>query len=165
MRSIRKGRMLALFALMTWCGFRGASNASDGTNGTLYVTWPPVEPDKAIAAWLIIKYVSPDAHFAFVERGTAVSKGIPFDIPGSKYIRDQRRCTSEAIIQSFNIPDEKANRLASLARRIEIAYWAASFTEAEAKLIADIEKSTAITTNSEAGLLQAIKLLDGWSKQ
>lgn len=163
MRSIRKGRMLALFALMTWCGFRGASNAADGTNGTLYVTWPPVEPDKAIAAWLIIKYVAPDARFAFVERGTSISNGILFDVPGAEYTRDHRRCTSEAVIHSYSIKDKKALSLANLARRVEIAFWADDFSAEENALINKIRDLSSATTNFNAGMKRAIELVDEWA--
>ncbi len=162
MRTNQHARTLVAVALMTLSGYQTTGNAADGTNETLYVTWPPIEPDKAIAAWLIKTFVSPGARFVFVERGTAVTEGIPFDIPGSKFIRDQRRCTSEAIIGSFNIQDEKATRLAALARQIEIAYWAASFTEAENSLIIKIGATSAATTNYEDGLTQAIKLVDEW---
>lgn len=165
MRSSWQGRTVAMAILMAWCGLHVTGNAADGTNGTLYVTWPPIEPDKAIAAWLIKTFVNPDARFVFVERGISVSEGIPFDIPGSAYIRDQRRCTSEAIIQSFNIQDEKAGQLASLARRIEFAYWATSFTEEETYLINRIGNISSAATNYESALSRAFELIDKWPSE
>lgn len=162
MRSIWQKRAVAIAILMAWCGLHVTGNAADGTNGTLYVTWPPIEPDKAIAAWLIKTFVNPDARFVFVERGTAVTEGIPFDIPGADFVRDHRRCTSEAVIQSYKIEDAKAMGLANLSQRVEIAYWRASFSEEEAGLIYQIKDISASTTNDAKGLIQAIKLIENW---
>lgn len=157
---------IVAFAIMAWIGLAAPSTsiAADDDLSGLYVTWPPIEPDKAIAAWLIKKHVAPDARFIFVKRGSPISQGIPFDVPGADFVRDHRRCTSEAVIQSYQIKNSKASQLASLARRIEIAYWAASFTEAETELIEKIGEISVTTTNYEAGLIQAIKLVNEWPK-
>ena len=164
MKKIRASQAFAVCAIMIWAGLAETSIAAEDNLNGPYTTWPPIEPDKAIAAWIIKKHVDPAARFVFVERGTAISQGIPFDVPGSKYIRDQRRCASEAIIQSFQVQDEKASQLASLARRIEIAFWAANFTAEEDALINEISEISATTTNYEEGLSQAIKLVDKWPK-
>lgn len=163
MRSIRHGRTVAIAILMAWYGFQVTGDAANGTNDNLYVTWPPVEPDKAIAAWLIIKYVAPDARFAFVERGTSISNGILFDVPGADYTRDHRRCTSEAVIHSYHIKDKKALDLANLARRAEIAFWADDFSAEENALINEIRDLSSATTNFIAGMKRAIELVDEWA--
>lgn len=165
MKKIVANLAFAVFAIIIWVGLASPSIAAEKDLNGPYVTWPPIEPDKAVAAWLIKKYVAPDARFVFVERGTSISQGIPFDVPGSKYVRDQHRCASETIIQSYRIQDDKASQLANLARRVEIAYWCASFTEAENTLIDNIRNVSAAVTNNESGLMQAVKLVDEWTPQ
>jgi hypothetical protein len=128
----------------------------------MYVTWPTVEPDKGIAAWLIREYVDSDARFVFIEEGAKVEEGIAFDIPGSEYIRDHKRCASEAIIEIHGITDPKAVALAELARKLEIGRWYAEYNDAEqplAEALTEIWQERGDSTNR---LERALKRLDAW---
>lgn len=162
MRMIRPTQTALLTGILYWGGFLSLLRAGEAPGGTPYVTWPPIEPDKAIAAWLIKEYVNPQAQFVFLERGTAVSNGISFDIPGSEFARDPRRCTSESIIQAYGITNGMAVELAGLARRFEIAYWCASFSENENALINEIGDISTAETNHIVGLTQAIEAISLW---
>lgn len=151
----------AAWAVWAWMSiFALPSLFAEDSPKSPYITWPPIEPDKTIAAWLIKMHVDTDARFVFAERGTTVSNGIPFDVPGSQYARDHRRCTSEAVIQLHDIQDEHALKLADLARRIEMAYWAAEFTTEETLIITKISHISSTTTNIETGFSEAMQLLD-----
>lgn len=162
MRMTRPTQAALLTGILYWGGFLSLLRAGEAPGDTQYVTWPPIEPDKAIAAWLIKEYVNPQAQFVFLERGTAVSNGISFDIPGSEFARDPRRCTSESIIQAYGITNGMAVELAGLARRFEIAYWCASFSEDENALIKDIGGISTAETNHLVGLTRAIDAVGNW---
>lgn len=130
--------------------------------GGRYVTWDTVEPDKCIAAWLIRAHVDPSAEFVFVASGAPVGNGIRFDIPGSRYARDHRRCASEAVIEIHGIRDAKAVALGRLARKMEMGMWCAAFTEKEAPLA---EKLTVLWESKapcEQRLAESFASLDAW---
>ena len=101
----------------------------------VYVSWLPMEPDKCIAAWLIQTHVHPDARFRFMEKGAPITEGIPFDVPGSDYMRNHRQCASEVVLEKHGITNAEARAAANLARRIEISYWCATFTDEEQPLV------------------------------
>ena len=101
----------------------------------VFVSRLPLEPDKCISAWLIKKFVNTNATFQFIENESTVTNGILFDMPGAKYIRTHRQCASESVITYHSITNKKAIALAKLARKIEIAYWSASFSTEEQKFV------------------------------
>ena len=128
----------------------------------MYVTWPPLEPDKCVAAWLLKVHVDRDAKFVFLMKGTPVSNGIAFDVPGSKYIRNHRHSTSEVVIHLHDIKDTKAVTLGQLARRIELGFWHATFTDNEQPLVSKLSEIKATRTNHAEALVKAFAALDAW---
>jgi len=130
-----------------------------------YVTWPPVEPDKSIAIWLMKTYVDPEATFEFVRKGSSPTNGIAFDIPGSVYIRNHRRCASEIVIHRHHIEDAKATALGALARKMEMNFWYATYTEREQPLADALMKLWQSDKQPEEVLEQALVILDEWQPQ
>jgi len=161
--ALRSTRLCVLAALMV-VGLSSAGTLADEADRRhIYVTWPPVEPDKCIAAWLIKTYVETNAVFKFVPGGTSVTNGIPFDIPGSKYIRNQRRSASEAVINIHDIQDPKALALGQLARKLELGFWHMTFTEKEQPLADKLLELWKSKSEPEQVLRQSFQLIDEWS--
>ena len=128
-----------------------------------YVTWDRIEPDNCIAAWLIKSYVDTNAVFCFVPKGTAITNGIAFDVPGAKYARDQRRSTSEAVIEIHQIKNAKAIALGVLARKLELGLWHATFSAKEEPLAHQLQELQKSSSKSEILLEAAFRLLDVWT--
>ena len=132
---------------------------------SVYVSWPPVEPDTCIAAWLIKSFVDTNAVFRFVPKGNPVENGIPFDIPGSRYVRDHKRSASEAVLELHHIDDHKARAAAALARKLELAFWNAAFTEEERPLVSRLRAILADPSSPDAALAEALNALGIWSSR
>ena len=132
----------------------------------LYVSWQPLEPDKCIAAWLIKTYVNTNAQFDFLERGAEITNGVPFDVPGSRYVRSHRRSASEAVTDIHRINDPRAFALADIARRLDIGFWHSTFS-VEEKALANklIHLSTSPTSSARSLLDEVLAILDQWHVQ
>lgn len=129
----------------------------------VFVTWDTVEPDKCIAAWLIKTHVHTNAVFRFVPKGSPVTHGIPFDIPGSTYLRDARRSASEVVIDRHGITDPKAVALGRIARKFELGRWHAVFTERERPLADELSRLWQSEDEPKTVLQAAWAALDKWA--
>jgi len=142
------------------------NNIAQGrTNEHIYVTWPPVEPDKAIAIWLMNAHVDQNAHIVFIAKGNEVSTGIPFDIPGSDYIRNHKQSCSEVLIARHNIKDTKATALGKIARKLELAAWYATFTPHEQILADQLEHCKQQSATPDKALNEALQYIDKWQPE
>ena len=84
------------------------SNEQDAAKEHVYASWETMEFDKCVAAWLIVRFLDPEAEFVFFPKGTEITEGIVFDVPGADWSRKHRRCTSQCIWDSINKPDPAA---------------------------------------------------------
>lgn len=131
-------------------------------DSSLYVTWQPLEPDRCISAWLLKTYVNSNAVFKIIEKGHDVTNGIPFDVPGSHYVRDARRSGSEAIIALHDIRDPKALALGRLARKLELGAWHATFTDNELPLVQDLREISQAPGDPKVLLDRAMETIQLW---
>ena len=82
-----------------------------------YVTWENVGIDRIGCAWLIRRFVDPNAQFTFIPHG---STSIPaeaqaFDIPGAKLSHHQGHCSFHAMLREFKLTsDPILNRIARI---------------------------------------------------
>lgn len=102
----------------------GPQNILGTQDAHLYSTWVPSELDTCASAWLIKKYVDPQAVFKFYPRGSFVEQGMAFDTPDAKWKRTQRASTFEAILAEYKIKDKALERIGQMIHEIEINYWA-----------------------------------------
>jgi hypothetical protein len=71
-----------------------------------WATRPVVHVDRAACAWLILKFIDPDATFAFVEDLDDVPPGTrPFDMPGADLSHHGTHCTFETMLGRFGLAD------------------------------------------------------------
>src|SRR5260370_4637372 len=93
-----------------------------------WITRKDVKVDRVACPWLIKRFVDPQAEFLFVEEKDLVEKAkqegaIPFDAPKIDAIKLNHRglrCTFEAIIEDYSIPDLAVQRLALIVRAADI---------------------------------------------
>lgn len=79
-----------------------------------WVTWEQVGVDRMACAWLIKKYLDPEAEFLFVPTGvTPLPEGAePFDIPGVRLSHHRGHCTFYSMLREYDLNDPVLQRIA-----------------------------------------------------
>jgi hypothetical protein len=79
-----------------------------------WVTWEQVGMDRMACAWLIAKYLDPQAEFLFVPTGvTPLPEGAePFDIPGVRLSHHRGHCTFFTMLWEYELKDPVLQRIA-----------------------------------------------------
>jgi hypothetical protein len=80
-----------------------------GGQSMKWVTRPGVHVDRAACAWLIRRFVDPDAEFAFATELAAVPAGArPFDMRVAALGHDHGRCSFETALEFFDLTADPA---------------------------------------------------------
>ena len=87
-----------------------------------WVTWEQVGVDRMGCAWLIKKYLDPDAEFLFVPTGTQpLPEGAePFDIPGARFSHHRGRCTFATMLRECKLNDPVLERIARIVDEADV---------------------------------------------
>src|SRR5204863_7190694 len=93
-----------------------------------WITRKDIKVDRVACPWLIKKFVDPQAEFLFVEEKDLVEEAriqdaIPFDAPKIEAIKLKHRgprCTFEAIIEDYSIPDPALQKSALIVRAADV---------------------------------------------
>jgi len=85
-----------------------------------WCTWENVGVDRMACAWLIRRWIDPQAEFVFVPAGT---RPLPedaeaFDIPGARYSHHRGHCTFYVLLKEHDLRDPV---LAQIARMVDEA--------------------------------------------
>ena len=86
-----------------------------------WVTWEQVGIDRVGCAWLIQKYIDPEARFEFVALGakTLPSEAEPFDIPGVRLSHRRGHCTFHTLLQEYGLKDPVLDRIARMIDEVD----------------------------------------------
>ena len=89
-----------------------------------FVTREHIHVDRIATAWLIRRFVDPDATFEFVARTRDVSKlaGIAFDIRGAELGHRNGRCTFETALEKYELRDPALRRMAAIVRGADLPH-------------------------------------------
>jgi hypothetical protein len=82
--------------------------------GKTWTTRPRPEIDRVGSAWLIQKFIDPEATFVFGARPSSKSEEIPFDMVDVEFSHHGDRCTFETLVQRFLIDDKAARIIAEM---------------------------------------------------
>ncbi len=82
--------------------------------GKLWLTRPRPEIDRVGSAWLIRKFIDPDAKFVFTDRPAAEPQAIPYDVLDTEFSHHGDLCTFETLINRFGIRDRAILRIAEM---------------------------------------------------
>jgi hypothetical protein len=80
--------------------------------GRTWITRPRPEIDRVGSAWLIRKFLDPDAKFVFANTPAAAPQAIPYDMFEVEFSHHADRCTFETLIERFGIRDRAVLRIA-----------------------------------------------------
>jgi len=87
-----------------------------------WVTWEQVGVDRMACAWLIQKYLDPQAEFVFVPAGkTPLPLGAePFDIPGVRLSHHRGHCTFSTMLRAYDLSDPVLHRMARIVDEADV---------------------------------------------
>jgi hypothetical protein len=89
-------------------------------SNVLYYTRRRPQVDRCASAWLLKRFVDPEASFAFVEEGDRLPGGIPFDMSGAELGHHRGRCSFEAILAKYKLKDLALRELGRVIRSADL---------------------------------------------
>lgn len=80
-----------------------------------WVTWEEVGIDRIGSAWLIRRFVDPDARFVFVPRGAPLPpEAEPFDVPGARLSHHRGHSTFHTLLEEYELDDPILRQIARI---------------------------------------------------
>lgn len=131
----------------------------DAFRGKTWVTRPRPHVDRIASAWMIRRFIDPQAKFAFASSPEKVKGAIPFDYPGVEFGHQGEDCTFETLLKRFGLRDRGLQTLAEIVHDADLKD--AKFGRDEAKGVDAIIRGLAATiTDDHALLAQGLVILE-----
>lgn len=108
----------------TIAGFEGRTPPNEADresfHARMWVTRPRPGIDRMASAWLIKRFVDPEARFGFVEQPPATDDLVPFDMFGVQFTHRGEWCTFETLAHTFGVSDLAIERLAAIVHDLDL---------------------------------------------
>ena len=88
--------------------------------GRRWVTRPRPHVDRIASAWLIRKFIDPEAEFVFAPPAGFPADAIPFDAPGVELSHQGEDCTFETLVKRARLRDRRLTRLAEVVHEADL---------------------------------------------
>jgi hypothetical protein len=88
--------------------------------GRRWVTRPRPHIDRIASAWLIKRFIDPDAEFLFAPPAEFPKDAVPFDAPGVELSHQGEDCTFETLIKRAHLRDRRLLRLAEVVHEADL---------------------------------------------
>lgn len=86
-----------------------------------WATREGIHIDRAACAWLIRRFIDPDAHFVFVSDPALVpDDATPFDMRGVELSHHHGDCTFETILRRYELDDPVLWRIAEIVHEADL---------------------------------------------
>ena len=85
-----------------------------------WVTRPRPGVDRMSSAWLIRRFVDPEAKFAFAEKPEGVPGSVPFDMFGVLFGHEGNSCTFETLLRRFSICGNALMRIGQIVHNLDL---------------------------------------------
>lgn len=101
---------------------RKSSQKKNVPSGAAWVTRTGIKIDRIASAWLVRRFLDPDARFRFVDAQTWKRRAgeIAFDMTGGDYTHVGDRCTFETLTAAFAVRDRAVQRIAEIVHDIDL---------------------------------------------
>jgi hypothetical protein len=88
--------------------------------GKRWVTRPRPHVDRIASAWLIKRFIDPDAVFLFAPPADFPKDAIAFDAPGVELSHHGEDCTFETLVKRARLRDRRLARLAEVVHEADL---------------------------------------------
>lgn len=94
---------------------------TDEYQARLWVTRPRPGVDRMASAWLIRRFIDPQARFAFVaDREALPARAVPFDMFGVELSHQGDGCTFETLCAVFRVHEPAVGRIAAIVHDLDL---------------------------------------------
>jgi hypothetical protein len=125
-----------------------------------WVTRPRPHVDRIASAWLIKRFIDPEAEFLFAPPAEFPADAIPFDAPNVELSHHGEDCTFETLIKRARLRDRRLARLAEIVHEADLRDG--KFPHAEARGIdASIRALLAASPDDHQVLAHGLALFEG----
>jgi hypothetical protein len=128
--------------------------------GRTWVTRPRPHIDRIASAWLIKRFIDPDARFAFAEPAAFPAGAIPFDAPGVELSHQGEDCTFETLLRRARLRDRRLARLAEVVHEADLRDGKYPHEEARGIDVA-VRAMLAASADDQQVLAQGMALFEG----
>jgi hypothetical protein len=128
--------------------------------GKRWVTRPRPHVDRVASAWLIRKFIDPDATFVFATPKDFPRDAIPYDAPNVELSHVGEDCTFETLMKRARIKDRRVARLAEIVHEADLRDGKYPHEEARG-IDAAIRAFIAASPDDDKVLEQGMALFDG----
>jgi hypothetical protein len=98
-----------------------SSGAMTGFKARLWITRPRPGVDRMASAWLIRRFIDPQARFGFAaDRESVPEPGVPFDMFGVEFGHRGEGCTFETLCSSFGLKQPALSRIAAIVHDLDL---------------------------------------------
>ena len=132
----------------------------DALKGRRWVTRPRPHVDRIGSAWLIKRFIDPDAEFVFAPSKDFPPDAIPFDSAGVEFGHQGEDCTFETLVKRLGQRDRRLTHLAEIVHEVDLKDQ--KFPRDEARGV-DLAIRGLLTTfkDDQEVLVQGMVLFDG----
>ena len=88
--------------------------------GRQWITRRRPHVDRLASAWLIKRFIDPEATFLFADPKEFPSGAIPFDAPGAEFSHVGEDCTFETLLKRAGLRDRRLTRLAEIVHEADL---------------------------------------------
>ena len=138
----------------------GAAPPLRELRGRRWVTRPRPHVDRIASAWLVKRFVDPDAEFVFAPEDALPAGAVPFDVLGAELGHHGDDCTFETLVQRAGLRDRRIARLAEIVHEADLRDGKYDRPEARGIDLA-IRGLLAVTTDDHDVLAAGLRLFDG----
>ena len=128
--------------------------------GRRWITRPRPHIDRIASAWLIKRFIDPDAEFVFAAPADFPEDAIPFDAPGVELSHQGEDCTFETLMKGARLRDRRLVRLAELVHEADLRDGKYPHEEARGIDVA-IRALLAASADDHQVLAQGMTLFEG----
>lgn len=140
---------------------RGSCSAGD-VRGRTWVTRGGIQVDRMASAWLIRRFVDPEARFRFVagREHTPAPGELRFDMFEAEFTHEGEQCTFEVLVRRFDLAQAGLSELAQIVHDVDLkdGKFARTETAGVERLLAGIALRHA---DDEARLADGAAVFDG----
>jgi hypothetical protein len=128
--------------------------------GRRWVTRPRPHIDRVASAWLIKRFIDPDAEFTFAPPAEFPKDAIPYDAPGVELSHQGEDCTFETLVKQARLRDRRLMRLAEVVHEADLRDGKYPHEEARGIDVA-IRALLAASPDDHQVLAQGMALVEG----